>query len=138
MKKILYIFISIIICTICNAQNTRDSSKTLKNISFIENSKIKHEIVLLACDTCVPITNIGYRVRVVLSENENEIIKKLNYENWMSLLSDNNSDWAANLILYNMYNKDAFLLARNDNRVLWITSFKQDDLKYWKKHLTKK
>jgi len=133
--------IIIVICTAfigaCNAQNSgkglrEEQSDTLY---FIDNKLINYSIVLLACDTCVPISNIGYRVRVDISKRNLELVKKIGYKKWMELLSSDKSDWAANLILYYIYNKDASLLARRNTRELWIRFLKEDDVDFWKKAL---
>lgn len=135
MRNYLLIFFSLTILG-CNAQ----SNKTIKNkatmdLSFINNEKIKYAIVLMSCDTCAPIRNIGYRVIVELNKDELSKIKKINKEDWLKLLNSDTSDFSANLILYSIYNKDAFLLLRNDNKEQWRKYMKSEDLNYWKSHL---
>ena len=85
----------------------------------------------MSCYTCVPISNICYRVVVSLREEEENIVKKINREEWIFLLQQNTSDWAANLILYGLYDKDAFILSRNNSKELWKQYLKLDDVKYW-------
>jgi hypothetical protein len=137
MKNILLSLVFFFVLINCNSQ--KDSKMAPKNkktdILFIQNDSIKYEVVLLACDTCVPISSIGYRVRVKLSEKELGVAEKISYEDWINLLNNNKTDWAANLILYYLFDKDAFLLARSDNRELWIKNLKEDDLKYWRNNL---
>lgn len=107
------------------------------DLLFIKNQKIKHSIVLMSCDTCVPIRNIGYRVIVELNKKNNAIVKKISKENWLKLLNNNCTDYAANLLLYSMYKKDALILSKNDGIESWRKYLKKDDLAYWSKHLKK-
>ena len=69
-------------------------------------------------DTCAPISNLGYRVMVELTDKEKGEAKKIHCKEWESLLNDVRRDWAANLILYYLYKKDAHLLARKNSRIL--------------------
>lgn len=91
----------------------------------------------MSCDTCVPIRNIGYRVIVELNKKHNSIVKKISKESWLKLLNNNCTDFAANLLLYSMYNKDALILSKNDSIESWRKYLKEDDLVYWSKHLKK-
>jgi hypothetical protein len=121
----------------CSAQNIgSDENKKTLNLGFINNEKIQHSIVLMSCDTCVPIRNIGYRVIVQLSKKEKETIKKITPGTWTELLNKNKSDWAANLILYSLYDKNAILLSRNDSKETWEIYLKEEDLKFWNKEFS--
>ena len=77
MKRfgLLLIGVMLVITTNCNNQqlNNRYSSN---NLSFIKNDKLHYNILLVACDTCVPIINKGYRVRVKLTDKQKSIVKK--------------------------------------------------------------
>lgn len=140
MKKIILIIFSMAICS-CHAQKKNSTSPNYLNsmkIALIDNDKIKYSIVIMSCDTCIPISNIGYRVIINTSKEEEEIVKKLGYQDWMYLLNNEHSDWAANIILYNIFDKDAILLTRVNSRKKWIKYMKKDDLEFWKQRLTKK
>jgi len=131
--KIYLLFVSLsLLFFSCNAQKngTNENKKTM-NLTFISNEKLQHSIVLMSCDTCVPIRNIGYRVIVQLSKKEEEAIKKITPNTWIELLNNNNSDWAANLILYSLYDKNAILLSRNDDKESWDKYLKKEDLDFW-------
>ena len=91
----------------------------------------------MSCDTCVPISIIGYRVVINLSQEEEDIVKKIDYQDWMSLLSNEQSDWAANLILYYIFDRDSKLLSRVKSRKEWKKYKKKEDLEFWKLHLKK-
>jgi hypothetical protein len=139
MTRKIYLIISVLLlCFGCYAQNNNPKPENRKmKYSFIYNDKIKYSIVLMTCDTCVPITNIGYRVKVQLNTKEENIVHKISYNTWEELLNDSNRDWAANLILYYLYNKDAFLLSRNNDKELWSKYLKSDDIQFWKKKFQK-
>ena len=93
-------------------------------------------ILLVACDTCVPIINKGYRVRVKLTDKQKSIVKKIEKEMWKHLLSDKKTDFAANLILYDIYDKDAILLFGLGNNIRdWRKNLKRDDTLFWLKKL---
>ena len=139
MKKIFFILFSIVICS-CQAQkknsifqNNLNSQRT----AFIDNDKINYLIAIMSCDTCVPISIIGYRVVINLSQEEEDIVKKIDYQDWMSLLSNEQSDWAANLILYYIFDRDSKLLSRVKSRKEWKKYKKKEDLEFWKLHLKK-
>ena len=86
--------------------------------------------------TCVPIINKGYRVRVKLTDKQKSIVKKIEKEMWRHLLSDKKTDFAANLILYDIYDKDAILLFGLGNNIRdWRKNLKRDDTLFWLKKL---
>lgn len=139
MKSII-LFVSVLfLFSGCNAQNPETTTQggSMK-YSFINNNKIKYSIVLTSCDTCIPITNIGYRVKVQLTKKEEIFVRKISSSTWDTLLNNINSDWAANLILYHIYDKDALLLSRNNNKELWTKYLKNDDISFWRQKLQKK
>jgi len=133
----LFIFLSLIVFG-CYAQNNKHNEKIkTTNLAFISNEKIKYSIVLMSCDTCAPISNIGYRVKVKLNKEEESKVRILTSDSWRKLLNNCNSDWAANLILYSLYDKDAFILSKNNNRNLWVKYLKKEDLDFWNNILNK-
>ena len=125
----------------CEAQD----NKTSKNInqldlSFINNKKLKHSIALMACDTCAPmvdIMDIGYRVVVKLSEKDREVLKKIQPETWLNLLEGNSTDYASNLILYDIYDKDALRFNVCKDIKTWRKYFKKEDFDFWKAQFKK-
>jgi hypothetical protein len=140
MKNFLLIFISSVAIT-CMIHNNQESGVVKGNqdsIPSIENNKIKYSIVLMACDTCVPISNAGYRVIVDLTSQIRNKIDKTTCQDWMALLNDKKSDWAANLVLYSIYKRNALILSRNNSRELWVKSLKKDDLRFWRDKLCPK
>lgn len=133
MKIFISVMVLLLSISSCNGQNKKHQKKesSKMNLSFIDNKKLNYSIVLMTCDTCVPIKNIGYRVVVTLTKKEKEIINKIDKATWLKLLSDSNKDFATNLILYSIYNKDAFILSKNDEQGEWKKYRKDEDLKFW-------
>ena len=56
---------------------------------------------------------------------------------WISHLSNDQTDWATNLVLYFLYKKDATILFYLfSDRKKWV-KYKNTDIDYWKKFLSK-
>jgi len=81
MKRfgLLLIGVMLVITTNCNNQQLNNTYSS-NNLSFIKNDKLHYNILLVACDTCVPIINKGYRVRVKLTDKQKSIVKKIKKE----------------------------------------------------------
>jgi hypothetical protein len=137
MKMFYFYIFVIIIINVCNGQIEKKQKKEHNQIdlSFIQNKKMKYTIVLKSCDSCIPIKNIGYRVILSLNNNQKDIIKKIEKRTWIKLLHDNDKDFAANLILYSINNRDAFLLTTINSEEEWRKYLKEKDLEYWIKNL---
>ena len=120
----------------CNAQRTNDEnnkSKESLNASFIKNEELKFSIKKVACDTCFPIRDIGYRVMVHLSSKQDSVIRNMSKVQWMLKLHDCDTDFAANILLYYLYDRDAFVLLYNSEIQDWRRAMKEDDIHYWEK-----
>ncbi|MDB5221574.1 MAG: signal recognition particle [Chitinophagaceae bacterium] len=108
------------------------------DISFINNDSVKFSFHFISPSLLdkhrIPSQHI---VRVELSKEKRIKAKELKRADWMRLLNDTTSDWAANLILYDLFRKDATLYWGTDNisRFYWLYLFRKDDLKYWKRFL---
>lgn len=137
MKVYLALILSSFFCFV-NIGFSQESTEKEVDLSFINNNKLKYSIVIMSCTNCAPIRNIGYRVVVELDEKEQKILKGIKIDTWKSLLQNDSTDWAANLILYSIYNKDAVALSMNDSIDLWKKDLKKDDLAFWRKQLKKK
>lgn len=74
-------------------------------------------------------------LKVDLPQNVKDNFGKLSKATVLQLLADTATDWATNLLLYEKYNRDAYLFftvihARKD----WLP-MKKSDIAYWKKKL---
>ena len=131
-SQMKYILIILFIATNVTLR-ARINNQGTNTLSFITNNKIKYEIVLVACDTCVPIRNIGYRINLVMTARQKAIIEKINDETWLKLLENPSKDFAANIILYSLYKKDAIIFFEYKDVYDWKRARKQKDARYWKK-----
>ncbi len=54
---------------------------------------------------------------------------------WLSLLNDETTDYAANILLHYIYNREAIALLYNRSIKDWRDGMKEDDILYWDKTL---
>lgn len=74
-----------------------------------------------------------YIIKVNLSESDKAQIKRLKKRDWLNLLQNPKTDWAANLVLYCIYEIDAIQYEINiKNRRDWLLVMKDEDIKFWK------
>lgn len=101
--------------------------------SFVRNDRIQFDFGRALCDTCVPQMSMDYHVSITI-DSANEKLNALSDAFLLRKLSDTTTDWAANLILYSKYHKDAIPLMHSD-RETWIRIHKEEDVAYWKQKL---
>lgn len=140
MKAIAYGLLSLLLLVTlsCNKHRETVASTPVQrqaDVRFIDNRTLKYKIMKVACDTCAPIRDIGYRVRISLSAREDSLIRHISKGQWLSMLSSNQTDFAANLLLYRLYERDALVLLYVKNASDWRLSMKADDLHYWQQTL---
>ena len=140
MKTIVYGLLSLLLLATfsCNGHTKTTNSTPAKlhsDTKFIDNRTIKYNIMLVACDTCAPIHDIGYRVIISLSAKEDSIIKHISKGQWLSMLNDKKTDFAANLLLYRLYEREAIVLLHYNNAPEWRQAMKENDLHYWQQTL---
>jgi hypothetical protein len=80
---------------------------------------------------------VSYYIYVDISNLLREEYKKITKTKWLELLGNEKTDWAANLILYDLYRKDAITFSNNmKKREDWVLSKQKNrDIKYWKSNL---
>lgn len=140
MKALVYSLLSLLLfvafsCHKRNGNTHLPHAKTSAYVPFINNRTIKYNILLVACDTCAPIHDIGYRVRISLSAKEDSIIKHISKRQWLSMLNDKKTDFAANLLLYQLYEREAIMFLQIKDASDWRLAMKDDDLYYWRRTL---
>ena len=140
MKALVYSLLSLLLfvafsCHKRNGNTHLQHAKTPAYVPFINNRTIKYNILLVACDTCAPIHDIGYRVRISLSAKEDSIIKHISKRQWLSMLNDKKTDFAANLLLYQLYEREAIMFLQIKDASDWRLAMKDDDLYYWRRTL---
>ena len=140
MKALVYSLLSLLLfvafsCHKRNGNTHLPHAKTPAYVPFINNRTIKYNILLVACDTCAPIHDIGYRVRISLSAKEDSIIKHISKRQWLSMLNDKKTDFAANRLLYQLYEREAIMFLQIKDASDWRLAMKDDDLYYWRRTL---
>ena len=140
MKSLVYSLLILLLfvafsCHKRNGNTHLPHAKTPAYVPFINNRTIKYNILLVACDTCAPIHDIGYRVRISLSAKEDSIIKHISKRQWLSMLNDKKTDFAANLLLYQLYEREAIMFLQIKDASDWRLAMKDDDLYYWRRTL---
>ena len=105
-----------------------------QDINWIRNDSIKYDVVF---SDGIFQTPKDYIYPTNLTVIKKQSLDSINYNQWLILLADTNTDWAANLLLYYMYQKDAFLFVINTDRKKWLHDKKDDD-EYWKENLPNK
>lgn len=131
---LVFLIMAISSCCAPKAHNKREKNVT-NELSFINNKSINFSIKKVACDTCFPIFDIGYRVRVILTPKQDSIIIRMRRREWLSLLNDETTDYAANILLHYIYNREAIALLYNRSIKDWRDGMKEDDILYWDKTL---
>jgi Leucine-rich repeat (LRR) protein len=140
------VFLVLIVLTIrCTSTNNNENSQDkvmvekaqdMERLSgVINNETIDYQLVMKSCDTCVPISNVGYRIVVNLPEEKVEKIRKITPAEWLQLLNNEQTDWAANLVLYYLHDKDALILSRHIDCADWKKTLKKEDIDYWNKKM---
>ena len=132
LRLLLFVAFS---CHKRNGNTHLPHAKTPAYVPLINNRTIKYNILLVACDTCAPIHDIGYRVRISLSAKEDSIIKHISKRQWLSMLNDKKTDFAANLLLYQLYEREAIMFLQIKDASDWRLAMKDDDLYYWRRTL---
>ena len=129
MKKIFFIINLFLFYSTAYSQST---------VSFINNDSMKFSYRFISPSILdkdyVP---SQYIIRVKISGEQRNMVKDFKREYWIRLLNDKATDWAANLILYDLYRKDATILEGTNlkSRSDWVLQFKKDDITYWEKCL---
>ena len=76
----------------------------------------------------------SHRIIVEMSTRLRQVLFEKDSLFWVTHLSDSTSDWATNLILYDLYKKDAMQFVYFKDRERWL-SIKNEEINYWKETL---
>lgn len=107
------------------------------DLSFVENKKIDYTIVMASCMG----RDFGSIVMMSFTEEELNILEKIDKKTWLKLIEDTNTDFNANLILYFLHYRCATVLRVFDNLDsnekidMWRAIMKKDEIEYWKQYL---
>jgi hypothetical protein len=70
-------------------------------------------------------------IKVTSGKIDSKLLKKLKRSDWLKGLSDPRTDWAVNLLLYHIYEKDATSFLVIKSRAQWIRNNRASDIRYW-------
>ena len=71
-------------------------------------------------------------IEVSMSITENDAINNISNEKWIQLLRNDKTCWSANLILYQLHQKDAWWYFMGNGIKEWQqTAKKSEDINYW-------
>lgn len=136
-KDYLLIF-SLFSIVSCKAQLKQDGISLQDSnidLSFINNDSISYTVTKVACDTCFPIIDVGYRVVVDCSPIEKQKLKNISKQMWLNMLNDSEKDYAANIWLYYFYEREAKVLFYHQKKSKWRKVMKEDDILFWRNNL---
>jgi hypothetical protein len=131
MKKILLIVILIFCKTVAFTQDSTSYA------SLFSNARIQYRLIQKS-DLRFSNTPTKYYFDVTLSKNQQQYLLCQPFDFWESKLQDTTSDWATNIVLYYLYEKDAFLYAfifTDRNKFL---AKKNDEINFWKDFINEK
>lgn len=133
MKPYAILFFILLFSGYMQAQNTCTSRK-------FKNSKIRYQIVIQTQEINFEDSSVVPRITYI------EIVKPLCIVNNLSviddkfllnMLQDGGTDWAANLVLYAKYKKDAQSFLIDETRKDWVLRKRSDDIDFWFDFLNK-
>ena len=111
------------------------SQEKAMNANRIDNDSIKFEIIMVSSNLlALPPSPRQYLVYIEFSDEQLRELASFKPNYWYKLLEDTKTDWATNLILYSLHQKDAFLIKEND-QFEWRLLEKRSDIGYWKSYL---
>jgi len=110
--------------------------------SFIKNDSLKYHFGYVGMKVnpkTKGFTLSKFIIKIDLTDSAGDLLKRIKKNEWISKLTDSTTDWATNLLLYYLYERDATQYKVNiTNREYWlILNQKQKEIRYWKKYLPK-
>ncbi len=120
---------------ICNSQEFISQSSDL--LQLIRNEDLKFTIWYISpvFNDSEIIVEPNIVIHVSLPQSIKRQLVNISRKEWISLLENKKSDWAANLILYEIYEKNALLFEYVKKRENWVGVHQREDIEYWKQKL---
>ena len=78
----------ILSCSAQKTSNERERDLYINELSFINNRNLNFSIKRVASDSCFPIIDIGYRIRVKLTPKQDSLLRKLKKRQWINMLNN--------------------------------------------------
>ena len=145
--KIFGICLSFLCFFLCNCNNVQRNENTQEqeqviekdtiDLSFINNDSLQYEVAMRLVGCCSSVLRISIDN---LNKQQETIIENITADKWLELLNDSISDFAANAILHNIYDRWPYYLPRekhdNHDIKIWRDYIKCLDLEYWQELFT--
>lgn len=124
---------SIFLLFVCLHLMTSAICQTNLKVPSLKNELVKYKIfrssAKLVDTDAIEVSKLI--VMVVQTKKDQKELLKLKKEDWIKLLKDESSDWAANLCLYDMYKKEATTIDAAKKKEVWRICCKNEDIAYW-------
>lgn len=104
---------------------------------FFNNDSIHYDIIYVSHSVLSKESSYISRhyVRIRMPQNYKKYLLGKDTVFWSEHLRDENSDWATNLILYYLFDRDASTMIIYDKRKKWL-NVKKNEIEYWEKFLS--
>jgi len=104
---------------------------------YFNNDSIHYDVIYVSHSVLSKKTNpiSKHYVSLRISKTYRDYLLGKDTVFWLERLQNDTSDWATNLVLYYLYDKDASRLIVFNTRKKWLR-IKEDDVKYWRKFLS--
>lgn len=113
-------------------------SQEICDLKYLNNQKIEFNLFFNnAVFSSVDTLETGFQIDVIGGAEALDILRKGSevIPSLIKLLNDKERDWAANLLLYDILNRNALLLVAIDTEEDWRSFQKDNDLNYWNNYL---
>jgi hypothetical protein len=115
-------------------------SSNLNSQSFnFDNDSVKYQIIIKTKDLNSTENKNGvYFVKMNLNKTLKDSLKCKRFDFWMVKFNNENQDWAATLVLYYLYRRDApSIVLVERNREKWLT-IKDNEIREWRNFFSEK
>lgn len=129
--KTIYVCMSFLLMSIIG------HSQSNKIFLRLNNSSIKFQVYRASLYVIGEnkVTDPKFLITVTKKGSDAKTLKAISREDWLAALNNPKCDWAANLLLYEMYKKDATIFEVVKAREQWLNGYKQTDVEFWQKEL---
>lgn len=130
-KLVIYFALNVILIKFTNCQ--------VNKISAVLNNESLNYTIVRTMPQLLDSNKIELSKTIIviqLKKADKRKIAKLNADDWIKLLVNDSTDWAANLYLYWVYKKDASFFQIIKTKEEWKSCCKEEDLIFWRKQLS--
>jgi len=112
-------------------------SQTNKIFLRLNNNSIKFQVYRASLYVIGEnkVTDPKFLIVVTKKTSDVKKLKEISREDWLAALNNPKYDWAANLLLYEMYKKDATAFEVVKTREQWLDGHKKTDVEFWQNEL---